>query len=52
MSITQTFAQCADLQSRLAEILKRFAFELQWEEFRGTLRLVFPLPARSLYWTC
>lgn len=42
MSTTQTFAQCADLQSRLAEILKRFAFELQWEEFRGTLRLVVP----------
>lgn len=42
MSTTQTFPQCSDQQSRLAELLKRFAFELQWTEFRGSLRLVVP----------
>ena len=42
MPSTQQFAQCAEQQSRLADLLKRFAFELKWEEFRGSLRLVVP----------
>ncbi|MCC6508102.1 MAG: NADH-quinone oxidoreductase subunit C [Pirellulaceae bacterium] len=44
---TPSFPQCAQQQSRLAALLQRFAYELQWSEFRGTLRLV--VPAESVF---
>ncbi len=42
-----TFPQCAALQEQLAKVLTRFAFELQWSEFRGSLKLV--VPASSVF---